>query len=120
MNIPCKLDHNAECLICDCWLSNCAWQRLLNKDFTYESEEELKEMFKDFKENDGRSLIEIGDDLLNVLGIEGKFFPTNDVTLLIILESNNLSIEQLTAIASCEKCNGIFIANNFPVISIGK
>ncbi len=49
MNFPCKPDHNGECLICDCWLDNCAWQRLQNKDFTYESEDELNKMFKDWR-----------------------------------------------------------------------
>ena len=24
---PCDFDHNGECLICDCWPSNCAYQR---------------------------------------------------------------------------------------------
>ena len=42
---PCKFDHNGECLICDCTPKDCAWFRLLNRDFTYESEEELLAMF---------------------------------------------------------------------------
>lgn len=42
---PCKLDHNGECLLCDCWLQNCAYERFLNKDYTYESEEDFKRMF---------------------------------------------------------------------------
>lgn len=48
-NLPCKPDHNGECLICDCWLSDCAWKRFLNKDYTYETPEQLEKMFKDFK-----------------------------------------------------------------------
>lgn len=48
--IPCNFDHNGECLICDCWAPDCAWMRLKNRDFKYESEEELKEMFKEFIE----------------------------------------------------------------------
>ena len=47
MGSPCKFDHNGECLICDCWISECAYDRMLNKDYKYESKEELEEMFKD-------------------------------------------------------------------------
>lgn len=43
---PCNLDHNNECLVCDCWPSECSWLRLKNKDFKYESEEELRKIFK--------------------------------------------------------------------------
>ena len=45
-NLPCKPDHNGECLICDCWLSDCAWVRLWNKDFQYETLEQLILMFQ--------------------------------------------------------------------------
>ncbi len=44
---PCNFDHNGECLICDCWPSDCALQRLFNGDFKYESLDELLLMFKD-------------------------------------------------------------------------
>jgi hypothetical protein len=44
---PCKFDHNGECLICDCWSSDCAYVRMINKDYKYETKEELQEMFKD-------------------------------------------------------------------------
>ena len=43
--ISCKPDHNGECLICDCWLENCAFERWKNKDYAYETEEELNKMF---------------------------------------------------------------------------
>jgi len=46
--IPCDLDHNGECLVCDCWITECAWQRYLNKDYEYESKEELEELFKNY------------------------------------------------------------------------
>jgi hypothetical protein len=46
--IPCDLDHNGECLICDCWISDCAFQRYLNRDYKYESKEQLEHMFKDY------------------------------------------------------------------------
>ncbi len=46
---PCNFDHNGECLICDCWSQDCAWQRLIDKDYKYESKEQLDEMFKEFK-----------------------------------------------------------------------
>lgn len=42
---PCQFDHNGECLICDCWPSECAWERYKNKDYTYETEDELNKMF---------------------------------------------------------------------------
>jgi hypothetical protein len=45
---PCELDHNGECLVCDCWLSDCAYQRYMNKNYKYETQEELEEMFKIF------------------------------------------------------------------------
>ena len=44
---PCEFDHNGECLICDCWPSDCAWKRMLNKDYKYETKEELEKMFKE-------------------------------------------------------------------------
>ena len=47
MKLPCNPDHNGECLICDCWLSECAMIRLRKGDFKYESLEELLTMFKD-------------------------------------------------------------------------
>jgi hypothetical protein len=47
MNRPCKPDHNGECLVCDCWLSQCALDRLIAGDFQYESLDKLLEMFKD-------------------------------------------------------------------------
>ena len=33
IKIPCKPDHNGECLICDCWLSDCAYDRWLKEDY---------------------------------------------------------------------------------------
>lgn len=45
---PCDFDHNGECLICDCWISDCAYTRYLNKDYKYESEEELKQIFEKY------------------------------------------------------------------------
>lgn len=49
IKMPCKFDHNGECLICDCWPDACAYKRMLNQDYTYETKEELEEMFKDIK-----------------------------------------------------------------------
>jgi len=43
---PCNLDHNGECLVCDCWISNCAYLRYLNGDYEFETKEELEQMFK--------------------------------------------------------------------------
>lgn len=45
MPAPCKPDHNGECLVCDAWPSDCAWTRLMNRDFKYQSEKELVELF---------------------------------------------------------------------------
>lgn len=45
---PCDFDHNGECLICDCWISECGYARLLNNDYRYENLDELLEMFKDY------------------------------------------------------------------------
>jgi hypothetical protein len=44
---PCNFDHNGECLVCDCWPSECAWQRYLKEDYRWETKEELEEMFKE-------------------------------------------------------------------------
>jgi hypothetical protein len=44
---PCKFDHNGECLLCDCWGSDCAWDRYLKKDYKWEGKEELEKMFTD-------------------------------------------------------------------------
>lgn len=46
IKLPCNFDHNGECLICDCWPSECAYKRMLNKDYRYETKEELEDMFK--------------------------------------------------------------------------
>jgi len=45
MKSPCNPDHNGECLICDCWLSDCAYTRYLNGDYEFETKEELEQMF---------------------------------------------------------------------------
>lgn len=42
---PCKFDNNGECIICDCWPSECAFERLVNQNYTYEDEEKLKSLF---------------------------------------------------------------------------
>jgi len=49
---PCNPDHNGECLICDCWLSSCAFIRFLNRDYTFETKEELDTMFQRYIQND--------------------------------------------------------------------
>jgi hypothetical protein len=49
MEMPCSIDHNGECLICDCWLSDCAYLRYINQDYSIESKEELENLFN--KEN---------------------------------------------------------------------
>jgi hypothetical protein len=46
-NKPCTFDHNSECLICDYWPGDCAYERYLKSDYTYETKEELEKMFKD-------------------------------------------------------------------------
>lgn len=50
--IPCDLDHNGECLICDCWITECAYDRYLDKNYKYETAKELQLMFKDFNGKD--------------------------------------------------------------------
>lgn len=49
MRVPCNFDHNGECLLCDCSIDQCAYIRWINKDYTYESEEELNKMFEKWK-----------------------------------------------------------------------
>lgn len=44
---PCDFDHNGECLVCDCWPSDCAFDRLFSGDFKYETLEELLVMFQE-------------------------------------------------------------------------
>ena len=56
---PCKFDHNGECLICDCWLEHCAHDRYLNKDYKWESKEELEEMFEKEESKADKSALEI-------------------------------------------------------------
>lgn len=31
MKIPCKFDHNGECLVCDCWWKDCLHFKLAEK-----------------------------------------------------------------------------------------
>ena len=50
--IPCEPDNNGECLICDCWVSNCAYQRYLKQDYSVETKEELEKMFDKYKNED--------------------------------------------------------------------
>ena len=47
--IPCEPDGNGECLICDCWVSDCAYQRYLNKDYSIETKEVLEKMFEGYE-----------------------------------------------------------------------
>lgn len=44
---PCNFDHNGECLICDAWPSDCAFDRLFSGDFKCETLEELLVMFQE-------------------------------------------------------------------------
>jgi len=50
MILPCNPDHNGECTVCDCWITDCAYARYLNEDYTYETKEQLEEMFKNIKQ----------------------------------------------------------------------
>src|SRR5688572_4192924 len=45
---PCNFDHNGDCLVCDCWPSDCAYQRLINQDYSWETKEQLEAMFKSY------------------------------------------------------------------------
>ena len=45
---PCEFDHNGECLICDCWIDSCAWDRFINKDYKYENKEQLSKLFLEY------------------------------------------------------------------------
>ena len=49
---PCNPDHNGECLVCDCWPTDCAVYRWVKGDYKWETEEELDEMFKDYNKKD--------------------------------------------------------------------
>jgi hypothetical protein len=51
MTSPCNFDHNGECLVCDCWPSDCAYQRLLKQDYSWETKEQLEAMFKKYIQN---------------------------------------------------------------------
>jgi len=42
---PCNFDHNGECLVCDCSMADCAYDRWLKEDYKWESKEQLDEMF---------------------------------------------------------------------------
>jgi hypothetical protein len=44
---PCRFDHNGECIICDCWISECAFQRWMKRDWRWESQRELNQMFQE-------------------------------------------------------------------------
>jgi len=48
MKAPCNPDHNGECLVCDCWLDNCAYDRFVNEDYAYETKEQLEKMFSTY------------------------------------------------------------------------
>jgi hypothetical protein len=51
---PCKFDHNGECLICDSWPDNCAYDRLMNRDYQYESYQELIDMLDEHLSDEER------------------------------------------------------------------
>lgn len=42
---PCIFNHNGKCEICNCSQVTCSWERYKNRDYTWESEKELNEMF---------------------------------------------------------------------------
>jgi hypothetical protein len=46
---PCNPDHNGECLQCDCWLDNCAYDRWVKGDYKWETEAELDKMFEGYE-----------------------------------------------------------------------
>lgn len=41
----CEFDHNGECLTCDCWASDCAFIRMENEDYKYETAEDFERLF---------------------------------------------------------------------------
>ena len=43
---PCTFDHNGECLKCDCWSQDCAWDRMNNHDYKWENKGQLEKMFE--------------------------------------------------------------------------
>lgn len=47
--LPCNFDHNGDCLVCDCWPSNCAYKRYIAGDYSYESKVQLECMFKEYQ-----------------------------------------------------------------------
>ncbi len=51
---PCNPDHNGECLKCDCWIDDCAFDRWKNKVYLFETEEELNEMFKEYDKTEDK------------------------------------------------------------------
>lgn len=47
--MPCDMDHNGECLVCDCDFLQCAYIRYLKGDYKWETKEELEKMFKEYE-----------------------------------------------------------------------
>jgi hypothetical protein len=54
VKVPCKFDHNGECLICDCWSTDCAYDRWLKQDFKWETKEQLDELFSKWVDHERR------------------------------------------------------------------
>lgn len=46
---PCSYDKNGECTFCDTTFEYCAYDRWKNKDYTWESEDELNKMFENYE-----------------------------------------------------------------------
>lgn len=65
---PCDFDHNGECLICDSWPSDCAFNRLFSGNFQHETLEELLVMFQKFLTPDEVKLHRIEGVLPDVNG----------------------------------------------------
>lgn len=68
IKIPCKLDHNYECLTCDCSLEYCAFDRWLLEDYKYENKEILDEVFVGLDKNNFKEYIKT----LNIIQFNGK------------------------------------------------
>jgi len=72
-NKPCKFDHNGECLICDCWPDSCAYERYLKGDYTYETPEEMQQMFGNTMTDE-----EMDAFLESIGGLENGYFTDRE------------------------------------------
>jgi len=87
MSRPCQFDQNGECLICDCYYEDCAWDRLIDEDYKWEDKKQLEKMFAEHLKKE--PIKKEDKNKMNILNDSGRYFFYNSLTIETKLAPKN-------------------------------